>query len=119
MCFADFTGFTNTNSNTPIAQWHRPTDATVDRGFAGQFAVLCDIHRRHVVPYSIPTYYNPGKNGYNSEAYLGNNGFYTGIPGNPALYQTPNGAYTVVSFTNIRSLNAVGEAGHGLEPGDG
>jgi hypothetical protein len=67
----------------------------------------------NVVPYAIPTYYNPGIHGYNSEAYLGNNGFYTGIPGNPALYQTPNGAYTVVTFTNIQVLNAVGEAATG------
>ena len=65
-------------------------------------------------PYAIPTYYNPGAHGYNSEAYLGNNGFYTGIAGDPALYQLPNnGAYTVVTFTNIEVTNAVGEAATG------
>jgi len=38
-----------------------------------------------VTPAIIPTYYDPGGDG--SEAYLGNNGFYTGIPGDPSLYQ--------------------------------
>ena len=70
----------------------------------------------NVQPYAIPTYYNPGANGYNSEAYLGNNGFYTGIAGEPALYQLPNsGAYTVVTFTNIEVTNAVGEPATGWE----
>jgi hypothetical protein len=66
-----------------------------------------------VVPHSIPTYYNPGDAGYNSEAYLGNNGFYTGIAGEPSIYQQTNGAYTVVTFTNIEVTNAVGEPATG------
>ena len=36
-----------------------------------------------------------------------------GIPGNPALYQTANGGYTVVTFTNIQVTNAVGEPATG------
>ena len=37
----------------------------------------------------------------------------TGIPGNPALYQTANVGYTVVTFSNIKVTNAVGEPATG------
>ena len=56
--------------------------------------------------------------GYDSEAYLGNNGFYTGVAGKGALSQRPqsaigfggaNGATTAITFTNIEVVNAVGE----------
>ena len=114
LCFADFTGFTNANSNTtycPNGTGQQMQLSIADSPDELEFCVK--YTGSNVVPHAIPTYYNPGNNGYNSEAYLGNNGFYTGISGNPALYQTPNGAYTVVTFTNIQVLNAVGEAATG------
>jgi hypothetical protein len=77
-------------------------------------------------PYFIPTYYNPGSNGFNSEAYLGNNGFFTGIPGKPALYQcntadapniptgcNGNGDTNTVTITDITVTNSVGDAATG------
>jgi hypothetical protein len=87
-----------------------------------------------VRPQIIPTYYDP-QGADDSEAYLGNNGFYTGIPGLPALSQRPqpnfctnnctfNGApspaLTTISFTNVEVTNAVGDlqSGWTLVTGD-
>lgn len=114
LCFADFTGFTNASTNNaycPAGTGQQMKLSISDSPDVLQFCV--NYTGSNVVPAAIPTYYNPGANGYNSEAYLGNNGFYTGISGNPALYQTPNGAYTVVNFTNIQVTNAVGEPATG------
>lgn len=48
---------------------------------------------------TLPTYYDPSGNG--SEAFLGNNGFYTGVGGRPALYQTVLGSTVTLTFNNI------------------
>ncbi len=113
LCFANFTGFTNTNSTAcPGGIGQQMKLSIADSPDVLQFCVSDPTD--NVNPYAIPTYYNPGSSGYNSEAYLGNNGFYTGIPGNPALYQLPNnGAYSVVNFTDIEVTNAVGEPATG------
>ena len=64
-----------------------------------------------VCPVSLPSYYSPT---YGSEAFLGNNGFYTGIPGAPGLIQTQDGgtatADVTLSFTNIQVLDSNGNA---------
>ncbi len=52
----------------------------------------------------LPTYACPPA----SEAFLGNNGFYTGVPGDPALYTVEEGSTAVISFTNIKVLTASG-----------
>jgi prepilin-type N-terminal cleavage/methylation domain-containing protein len=59
----------------------------------------------------LPTYYNPP----NSEAYLGNNGFYTGVPGSPALYTAQNASTATVTITNIQVLDAAGNPATGWE----
>jgi len=55
-----------------------------------------------------------------SEAFLGNNGFYTGVPGNPALYSEVEGSTTTVQLIDIKVLDAVGNpaTGWGLVTGD-
>lgn len=70
-----------------------------------------------VTPWIIPTYYDPAlpPNGDGSEAYLGNNGFYTGIPGDPALYQWPTGLtsgggyQSTIYITDIQVTDSVGQ----------
>jgi hypothetical protein len=65
---------------------------------------------------SLPTY-----NDYPvSEAFLGNNGFYTGVPGDPALYSEVEGSTTTVQVIDIKVLDAVGNqaTGWGLVTGD-
>ena len=114
LCFADFSGFTNANSNDAYCPAGSGQEMKLSISDSPDVLHFCvDYTGSAVIPAAIPTYYNPGANGYNSEAYLGNNGFYTGISGNPALYQTPNGAYTVVNFSNIQVTNAVGEPATG------
>lgn len=113
LCFADFSSFTNANSNNstcPAGSGQEMKLSIVDSPDILQFCVIAT--GANVAPHSIPTYYNPG--GYDSEAFLGNNGFYTGIDGDPALYQTnSNTPNTVVTFTNIEVTNAVGEPATG------
>jgi hypothetical protein len=57
-----------------------------------------------VAGHSFPTYANPPT----SEAFLGNNGFYTGVPNSPALYQTTEGTTTTLTFTNFQVLDSRG-----------
>ena len=52
----------------------------------------------------FPTYSNPPS----SEAFLGNNGFYTGVQGNPALYECVSGSVATVTFTNIAVVSSAG-----------
>jgi hypothetical protein len=59
-----------------------------------------------VVPWPIPTYFDPPT----SEAFLGDDGFYTGIPGNPALYENDEGSTANVYITNIKLTDSNGNA---------
>ncbi len=116
LCFADFSSFTDPSSAAGCQQMHL---SIADSPDFLQFCVIA-TPQNTVRPQSIPTYYDPKVN--NSEAYLGNNGFYTGIAGLPALSQRPqpnfctinctfsgqNGANTVVTFSNIQVTDAVG-----------
>jgi hypothetical protein len=69
-----------------------------------------------VVPCSFPTYVDAP----NSEAFLGNNGFYTGVPGDPALYENAEGTTASVDLTNIKVLDSNGNpaTGWNLVTGD-
>jgi hypothetical protein len=59
----------------------------------------------------IPTYFAPPT----SEAFLGNNGFYTGIPGDPALYQTTSGTTSDITIDNIQVLDSNGNPATGWQ----
>jgi hypothetical protein len=54
----------------------------------------------------LPTYASPPT----SEAFLGNNGFYTGVPGNPAFYTVDQNSTATVSITNIKLETSSGVA---------
>jgi prepilin-type N-terminal cleavage/methylation domain-containing protein len=62
---------------------------------------------------ALPTYSDPVGDG--SEAFLGNNGFYTGVQGNPALYTTTQGSTSTVTINNINVLDAEGDSISGWE----
>jgi prepilin-type N-terminal cleavage/methylation domain-containing protein len=109
LCFADFTGF---NASDLAYQYGTGCDL-MKRPIAGtpytlQFCLA--VNSSSVAPAAIPTYYNPGTN--DSEAFLGNNGFYTGIAGNPALYTTTSGPVTAW-FTQIQVLDSAGNPATG------
>jgi two-component system, OmpR family, phosphate regulon response regulator PhoB len=57
-----------------------------------------------ICPATIPTYYAPPT----SEAFLGNNGFYTGIAGRPALYEITSGEAVTLYFTQIKVTDPSG-----------
>ena len=52
----------------------------------------------------LPTYSCPP----GSEAYLGNNGFYTGVPGDPALYEVDESSTATVTINRIELLSSSG-----------
>jgi prepilin-type N-terminal cleavage/methylation domain-containing protein len=60
----------------------------------------------------LPTYTCPAGG---SEAFLGNNGFYTGVSGDPALYTVDEGSQAVVTITNISLLSSNGQAATGWQ----
>jgi len=60
---------------------------------------------------SLPTYFNPPTSG----AFLGNNGFYTGVPGNPAFYTIGQGSTSTITITNVQVLNSNGSPATGWD----
>ena len=114
LCFIDFTNFPSATTNpsyctvTPTAVFMKI--AVTNTANTLEFCV--SYSGTKIVPAAIPTYYSPGASGDNSEAFLGNNGFYTGVSGDPALYQT-GGGVTNVSFTNIQVFDSSGEPASG------
>jgi prepilin-type N-terminal cleavage/methylation domain-containing protein len=101
LCFIDFTAW-NTHQGTTCGNGGlQITDGITNTPFSISFCI--STTGGPVVGAAIPTYTDPG-----SSAFLGNNGFYTGIPGNPALYQNQEGTTTTVSITNIQVLGSGG-----------
>ncbi len=110
LCFVDFTGFQmagNPTSYCPNSGQSEIDAAVANSPFTLKFCVQASGST--VVPSVIPTYpYTNYGGGVTSEAFLGNNGFYAGIPGEPALYQNTEGGTTTVSFTKIEVLDSDG-----------
>ena len=115
LCFADFTGLDNPPILHSSGQCQTMLRPIVNTPYTLSFCI--SVSSNNIGPYQIPTYYAPGSSGYNSEAYLGNNGFYVGIAGDPALYQhQANGAQwnnTLVYITNIQVLDAANQPASG------
>jgi hypothetical protein len=112
LCFVDFTKYNAAQAAAPGCQ--QISAGITNTPFTMTFCL--SVSGGPVAPASIPTYTNPPT----SEAFLGNNGFYTGIPGNPALYQTVTHTTTTVTLTNINVLDANGNpaTGWGIVTGD-
>ncbi len=116
LCFADFSSYNwskaSSGTCTPSGQ-PTQTGQLFQLGITSTpYTVSFCLHvsTNDVQPWIIPTYYNPS--GDDSEAFLGNNGFYTGIPGKPALYQNASTLVTA-SFTDIQVLDAAGHPASG------
>ncbi len=142
LCFVDFTPW---NNQTPAAGITCPTGAlpmsanvsstpfTLDLCMSVTATVggspippgptsapaACGVAARNgyddITAVPLPTYTCPGANGTGSEAFLGNNGFYTGVQGDPALYTVTQGSTAVVSITNIGLFSANGDAATGWQ----
>ena len=113
LCFVDFTNFPKAVPNPTYCGSTTAVLMTIAITNTANTLKFCMTYSgTNIVPAVIPTYYSPGTSGDNSEAFLGNNGFYTGITGNPALYQT-GGGITTVNFTNVEVLDSHGNAASG------
>jgi prepilin-type N-terminal cleavage/methylation domain-containing protein len=108
LCFIDFSAYV-----ANVSQAYSSTEATspgclemaatIEATYKLSFCL--SVWGSPVTAASFPTY---------PQAFLGNNGFYTGVPNNPALYQTGGGT-TTVSITGIQLTNANGNAATGWE----
>jgi prepilin-type N-terminal cleavage/methylation domain-containing protein len=111
LCFADFSGFNAASYLYPAAC------DPITRPIAGTpytLSFCLRVNSTSVAPAAIPTYYSPsGNSSQGSEAFLGNNGFYTGITGDPALYTDVQGAVVTAYFTNIQVLDSAGNPATG------
>jgi len=117
LCFADFSGYSFSAASTGTCN---PPGQPAQAGQLFKLPIantpytlsFClQVSANVVQPSIIPTYYDPS--GDNSEAFLGNNGFYTGIPGKPALYTNVQGSYVTMTFTAVQVLDAAGQAATG------
>ncbi len=98
LCFVDFTGFNNTVYSASNPNQCQEMSGQVENSpYSISFCISVTpntyspantSYQIEPTAWPIPTYGVSA--GFNSEAFLGNNGFYTGIPGNPALYQKVN-----------------------------
>jgi hypothetical protein len=111
ICFVDFSPYGQTPTACPGAPGYQQMAATiVNTPYEMTFCL--NVSGGPVIAAPIPTYFAPPT----SEAFMGNNGFYTGIPGNAALYQTSQGSTpSVVSITNIKVLDSNGNPATGWE----
>jgi prepilin-type N-terminal cleavage/methylation domain-containing protein len=108
LCFVDFSKFTGASTcpgNTGYQLMSAPISNTP---YTMTFCL--NVSGAAAAPHVIPTYFAPPT----SEAFLGNNGFYTGIAGDPALYQTSAGT-TTVKIINIQVLDSNGNPATGWE----
>lgn len=106
LCFIDFSAWNPPQQGTPCGNGGlQIADGITNTPFSISFCLTTtSTNGGSIVAASIPTYTDPPT----SEAFLGNNGFYTGIPGNPALYQNANNTDSTISITNIQVLGSGG-----------
>ena len=109
LCFIDFSAWNPPQQGTKCTNGANTglqiTDGITNTPFTISFCLTTTTtNGGSIVAASIPTYTDPPQ----SEAFLGNNGFYTGIPGNPALYQSQEGTTSTVSITNIQVVGSGG-----------
>lgn len=125
LCFVDFSSY-NFQSTSHVCQ--TMTAAIVNTPYTLSFCILSTatpssstgraclattgpVYAATVTPCPLPTYFDAPT----SEAFLGNNGFYTGVPGDPALYENAEGTTASVTITNIKLLDSSGNAATGWE----
>jgi type II secretory pathway pseudopilin PulG len=94
LCFADFTPYQAGNGCDYL-------HASL-ANFTLNYCIL--VTGGPTQPHVFPTY---------DESFLGINGFYTGVPGDPAIYQTVSGTTTTITITQISVLSANGSPATG------
>jgi hypothetical protein len=94
LCWFDLSAYNATAAAAPGGQ-------SVSVSLPGGYTIAFDLHvsGRAVTPVPFPTF---------GDGYLGNNGHYTGVAGNTALYQNQNGSSSTTTATldNISVVDA-------------
>jgi surface adhesin CshA-like protein len=114
LCFVDFSSYGRTGAATCTTGGQLFTAGVSSTPYTMQFCLSVSgttAAGALMEGASFPTYYDPPV----SEAFLGNNGFYTGVSGDPALYQVNEGTTTTIRITNITVLDSQGNAAAGWE----
>jgi hypothetical protein len=99
LCFVDFTPYAAPTSGC------QGMSATIP-GTSYTMTFCLSVSGGPVHSAVFPTY---------AQAFLGNNGFYTGVGGGPALYQSNSGTTTTVTINSIQLANANGTPATGWE----
>jgi hypothetical protein len=99
LCFIDFSSYSQSEATSggeafSVAITGTPFTVSFDLAESGGV----------VAGHSFPTYADPPV----SEAFLGNNGFYTGVPNEPALYETTSSTTSTLDFTNFKVTDSRG-----------
>ena len=94
LCFVDLTSFTD-----PATSCQQMKLSIANSPDYLQFCVI-ETPTDTAAPQQVPTYYGFTDGGWDSEAYLGNNGFYTGIAGLPALSQRQQTSLNTPTWPN-------------------
>ena len=101
ICFVDWTPYDATQATSSSCQ---PMSAAIVHTPYTMTLNLC-ASGGPVAPAAFPTYFNPPT----SAAFMGYNGFYTGVANDPALYQVNEGETdSVLTFNNIQVLDSRG-----------
>lgn len=115
LCFVDFSSFNWTEASTGNGgatngcSGYQPLSAAIT-GTPFVLSMCIKVSGANVVSHTIPTWTSPP----GGEAFLGNSGFYVGIPGSPSLYQTQAGL-TYLYFTKIQITNTAGTLATGWQ----
>ena len=88
LCWLDLSAYNPTAASKPAGQ---PMTVTLPGGYTITFNL--HVSGGPVAATSFPTF---------TDAFLGNNGFYTGVSGRPALNQTTRGTTTTATLTGSR-----------------
>jgi len=99
LCFIDFSSY-NASEATSGGQYF----AVAITGTPFTISFNLTTSGGAVGPHVFPTYADPPT----SEAFLGNNGFYTGVPNSPALYQLNQDTTSILTFTNFKVTDSRG-----------
>ncbi|HEY5266643.1 MAG TPA: hypothetical protein VIJ40_07510 [Acidimicrobiales bacterium] len=96
LCFIDFSSYNQSVATTSGGQ--NFSVAVSGTPFTISFNLVASS-AGPVDPHSFPTY---------SGSFFGNNGFYTGVPNKPALYQTTSDTTSTLNFTNFQVSDSRG-----------
>lgn len=111
MCLVDFSNLTGNNL---LAAESGCLEMEVNLPGGSELYFCLSISGGPIEPYALPTWENGFLgNSCNASGCTAGTPFYTGIGGDPALYQTENGTTTTITISKISVLTAKGTAATG------